>query len=74
MMMKERDDDLIPVISVFSGLGIYRISSLMKYQARYGTPTFPERIGCEHTYFMFKLSPNYINPRLLFIILANEVL
>lgn len=60
-------DGLLPVISAFAGLSICRISSIIKYDAKYN-PGTEDNIICEHVPFFESMKNNYINPKMIYYI------
>ena len=61
------------VDSCFGGFTIYRISSVISSNTRYGTTTKSSGdIECEHVVFNKPLSKVYMNPSMIHLVLQNE--
>ena len=60
----------LKVLSCFGGIAIYRVSSMIKFSARYGSAP-AGTTTCEHNMLSYKLENNYIVPSMKFKITKN---
>ena len=68
----KRGEDMVPVVSCFSGFTMYRVSSLMKPGVEYDMSP-PENLECEHVRLHSKLSGKiFLNPSMINLVLLND--
>jgi hypothetical protein len=67
-----RGESPVQVRSCFGGFTIYRISSIIKNHAIYGTSKDGNNVDCEHVVLNKKLKYVFMNPSMLYVVLKND--